>query len=103
MIFSPCFYYTAIVLNIFLRFFFLVMIAFMVEPGNESQSFPYKFRLWFVLSMVAECVRRTIWCILRMENEQCNNFESYRKNIYIPALDEDSSITFSFGKKDLVD
>jgi hypothetical protein len=35
MIFAPYFYYTAIGVNIFLRFFFLVMIAFMVEPGND--------------------------------------------------------------------
>jgi hypothetical protein len=69
MIFAPYFYYTAIGVNIFLRFFFLVMIAFMVEPGNDVKSFPYKFRLYFVLSMVAECIRRTMWCIIRMENE----------------------------------
>jgi hypothetical protein len=66
-------------------------------------TFTDKFRIYFVLSMVAECVRRTIWCIIRMENESCNNFESYRKKLYVPALDEDSTITFSFGKKDLVD
>lgn len=31
MLFAPAFYYTAMVLNLLLRFFFLVMIAFVVE------------------------------------------------------------------------
>ena len=53
--------------------------------------------------MLAEIARRTIWCIIRIENEYCNNFESYRIRKYIAPLDEEATICASFGKKDLVD
>jgi len=61
MIFSPSFYYTAMVLNVLMRAFFLAMIA--------HESIPNKFRIFFVLAVVTECIRKTLWCIIRMENE----------------------------------
>jgi len=39
--------------------------------------------------MLAEAIRRTIWALIRVENEFFNNFESYRSIITIPNLFED--------------
>ena len=45
--------------------------------------------LAFVGTMV-EIIRRTFWGVIRVENEQCNNFEQYRDIILIPPIKEDN-------------
>jgi len=35
---------------------------------------------------MAEVIRRTVWAILRVENEYYNNFEKYRDIITIPPI-----------------
>jgi hypothetical protein len=42
----------------------------------------------FILGM-GEAFRRTIWSILRIENENVNNFERYRNILQIPAYREE--------------
>lgn len=37
-------------------------------------------------SLMAEAIRRTIWALLRVENEFFNNFEAYRTIPKIPDL-----------------
>jgi len=41
------------------------------------------------VSMMMEAMRRTIWSLIRVENELINNFEKYRTYISIPPLKED--------------
>jgi len=44
------------------------------------------------LGVMVEAVRRTIWAILRVENEFYNNFEQYRDILVIPPIkDEDEN------------
>jgi hypothetical protein len=37
-------------------------------------------------------IRRSVWAILRVENEFFNNFEQYRDNIVIPPIRDDDDI-----------
>jgi hypothetical protein len=39
-----------------------------------------------------EAFRRGQWSIIRLENEQINNFEKYRTFLEIPAVRDDDSI-----------
>ena len=41
-------------------------------------------------TMIVETCRRTLWCILRIENEFFNNYEGYRKIPTIPMLIDES-------------
>jgi hypothetical protein len=39
-----------------------------------------------VISIVLECTRRAQWSLIRVENEQVNNFEQYRSIPIIPPI-----------------
>ena len=41
--------------------------------------------------MMAEAIRRSIWSILRVENEFFNNFEQFRDCIVIPPIKDDDN------------
>ena len=41
------------------------------------------------ISMIVESIRRTLWSIIRVENEQHNNFENYRDIMMIPPIKDD--------------
>ena len=41
---------------------------------------------------VAECYRRAQWAILRIENEQVNNFEGYRLQDEMSDLKDDIEV-----------
>ena len=49
------------------------------------------FEMLTFVSMMAEAIRRSIWSLLRVENEFFNNFEEYRDFIVIPPIKDDSS------------
>ena len=36
--------------------------------------------------MMAEGIRRSVWAVLRVENEQSNNFEQYRLIDVLPPI-----------------
>ena len=38
------------------------------------------------VSLMAEAIRRTVWALIRVENEFFNNFEAYRTIPTIPDL-----------------
>jgi hypothetical protein len=59
------FYYYAIVMNFFLRYFFLISI---IANGNGSWSWD-KLKLWTAISALAEAYRRAQWSLIRVENE----------------------------------
>ena len=44
-------------------------------------------------SMIIETYRRTIWAVLRIENEFFNNFEAYRMIPAIPILMDEKDKT----------
>ncbi len=52
------------------------------EWVNNSQ-------LVIILICVGEGFRRAQWALIRIENENINNFEKYRSFLEIPAVKED--------------
>ena len=43
------------------------------------------------ISMMAEAIRRSVWALLRVENEFFNNFEQYRDVIVIQPIKDDNN------------
>lgn len=41
-----------------------------------------------IVLVILEAFRRSQWALLRVENEQCNNFEQYRTIPIIPPIIE---------------
>ena len=46
--------------------------------------------MFLFCGMMAEAIRRSLWAIIRVENEFHNNFESYRDVIGIPPVKDDT-------------
>ena len=81
--FSRAFYYYAIVANLILRCTWLIP-AFINVSG-----YPILTTIgWGTLIGFAELYRRWFWAILRIENEQINNFEKYRYIQDIPEVND---------------
>ncbi len=82
LLYPKWFYYFGILINTILRFVWPLQVL--------------RFRGWakdpnivlFVLSL-CEGFRRMIWTLLRVENENVNNFEKYRTILQIPAYREE--------------
>ena len=72
--FKPNFYYFAMGANFFLRFFWIFSIINWPYITNQS-LFAHRFQTMSFLSMFAEGIRRTLWALIRVENEFYNNFE----------------------------
>ncbi|CDW91778.1 xenotropic and polytropic retrovirus receptor 1 [Stylonychia lemnae] len=81
------FYYYAMVCNVILRFFWIVPLIHVDKNGWLSKS--HSITLFLTL---AEGYRRAQWALLRIENENVNNFEKYRNILQIPAFIDDDSI-----------
>jgi len=45
------------------------------------------------ITIMAECFRRAQWSLIRVENEQNNNFEAYRTIPIIPPIVENENGT----------
>jgi hypothetical protein len=57
-----------------------------VAPFTGWEADP---NFYLFLFSVGEGFRRTIWTLLRVENENVNNFEKYRTILQIPAYREE--------------
>ena len=78
--FSHGFYYKAIVTNLLLRFWWLIAVFIGLDETN--------LQITLFIGMMAEAIRRTLWAIIRIENEFFNNFEKYRDIIIIPPMQD---------------
>lgn len=79
------FYYFAIVLNFSARFYWLFGLSkWAAEDYFKGPLSNFEFLA--LVGMMAEAFRRTVWGIIRVENEQNNNFEAYRTIPNIPDL-----------------
>jgi len=87
LVFNPSTYYLAIIANTIFRFWWLLMAIQIKMSGPAFFLDNLEFLSW--LSMTVEATRRTIWSILRVENEYFNNFENYRDYIAIPPIGKD--------------
>jgi len=83
------FYYYAIVSDFLLRFFWIVTLW---QYGSPTSPF-YTFQVMTFISIVLEIFRRAQWSLLRVENEQNNNFEQYRTIPIIPPIVENEDET----------
>jgi hypothetical protein len=68
------FYYYAMISNLFLRFFWILGLI----PGSDFEKWFNDAQVMLFILTVAEGFRRTQWALIRIENENINNFEKYR-------------------------
>lgn len=85
--FSPRYYYTCMVINTIIRFWWLIGIGTYSYTG--AGLWFENFEVLTFLVSFTEIFRRAMWAILRVENEFFNNFEEYRDNIIIPPIKDD--------------
>lgn len=78
------FYYYAIVSNLILRFGWVAALYASAMPVWVNN-----YQVLIITLCVAEGFRRAQWSIIRLENEQTNNFEKYRTFLEIPAVKDD--------------
>eukprot|EP00347_Sterkiella_histriomuscorum_P004047 403361947 len=77
------FYYYAIVSNLILRCFWIIPLI-----PIDSTDWVAKSQLITLLVSVAEGFRRAQWSLIRIENENVNNFEKYRNILQIPPFQD---------------
>jgi hypothetical protein len=76
------FYYFAAVTNLAMRQMWILPLYRNVNKGN-----PFFYNQWDVCVLtVIEAIRRTQWALIRIENENVNNFERYRNVLQIPEF-----------------
>jgi len=80
------FYFIFMVLNFFLRF---AWVATLLPTTMFKPTFNDMQGINLILS-VMEFYRRSQWSLLRVENENVNNFEKYRISMDIPTIQVDS-------------
>lgn len=86
--FEPEFYYKCMFINLIFRHFWIIPL--LLPPNHTDVSQMSFFQPIVLLSMVIEMLRRSIWAVIRVENESINNFEEYRSINTIPPIKEDS-------------
>ena len=88
------FYYTAMVTNFILRFWWIIGVfvySFDTRAGKKIKD----LEILLFLSIMAEAIRRTQWSLIRVENEFFNNYEAYRTIPTIPNLMEEVETTLT--------
>ena len=84
IMYRPIFYWYMIVSDFILRYVWLVALF---QYGDPSKPFN-RINSISIIMITCECFRRAQWALLRVENEQCNNFEQYRTIPIIPPIIE---------------
>ncbi|TNV84614.1 hypothetical protein FGO68_gene2192 [Halteria grandinella] len=82
--FPAWFYYCAITTNLIMRFMWVLNINSKTFPKFMTENLLNGLLLSFI-----EILRRAQWAVLRIENENCNNFERYRNILQIPEPEDD--------------
>ena len=80
--FSRWYYYFAMVTDLLLKF---TWIFTFIEP-KKLENFFYSLNFYILFLEILEGLRRTQWVLLRVENENINNFEKYRNILEIPKM-----------------
>jgi hypothetical protein len=61
----------------------------MIAAGLDKKQQPWLGSLWYTTLLgLLELLRRWQWSLLRIENEQINNYEKYRNVVEIPEVNE---------------
>ena len=90
LLYPVWFYYFAMASNLVMRFAWVLGVLSFPQWVDQSQ-------LIVLVQCLVEGCRRAQWALIRIENENVNNFERYRTILQIPAFKEDSD---DEGKKD---
>jgi hypothetical protein len=94
LLYPKWFYYFAMISNLFMR------LTWVIPYFNKSLPMwllDHQADQYFLLSV--EVLRRAQWALLRLENENCNNFEQYRNVLQIPEFDDDIAVINYKAKK----
>jgi len=76
------FYYFAAVTNLAMRLTWILPLF-----KSVYSNIPFGYNQWDVtLMMIIEAIRRAQWALIRIENENVNNFERYRNVLQIPEF-----------------
>jgi EXS family len=86
--FPSWFYYQAAFVNLCLRLSWTLPLLQVYLP-EVMRAQPH---ILTTIIAVAECYRRAQWAIIRIENEQINNFENYRNQSFIEDLMDDDDL-----------
>jgi len=84
MMYKPIFYWYAAVSDLILRFVWI----FGLYRYGQADSWYNRAQGTSLILITLEAFRRSQWALLRVENEQCNNFEQYRTIPIIPPIIE---------------
>lgn len=93
-VFTPCLYYVCMVLDVFGLFFWVIVYKWVdsLTPAGKLDHIVYYNSVnkivW--LEMIVLAVRRTIWILIRLENEFFYNVEQYRDILTIPPISKNN-------------
>ena len=93
MKFAPAFYYTCMVFDVIGLFFWAIVIGLYewTTPENTNEAIGslefFNNVMWITWAeLIVMAVRRTVWILIRLENEYFNNFESFRDIVTVPPI-----------------
>ena len=61
-------------------------MVFTFDFEGDQDNYFARLQLLVFCNCLAEAIRRTIWSLIRVENEFFNNYENYRSIPKIPSL-----------------
>ena len=82
LLYPVCFYYFAAATNLMMRAMWILPLF---RENYKYSAFAYN-QCDITLLMLIEALRRTQWALIRIENENVNNFERYRNVLQIPEF-----------------
>eukprot|EP00004_Rigifila_ramosa_P024271 TRINITY_DN6982_c0_g1_i4.p1 TRINITY_DN6982_c0_g1~~TRINITY_DN6982_c0_g1_i4.p1 ORF type:complete len:776 (-),score=185.63 TRINITY_DN6982_c0_g1_i4:8-2335(-) len=86
--YPPWVYYVAVAFNLILRFLWIVTMSPSQQQLSRALGNP---QAWVTIAAFLELFRRTIWNLIRLENEHLNNCDSFRAVREIPLPLDTSS------------
>lgn len=91
MKFPPYMYYICMFINVIGLYFwaFVILLYSQTESTDEAISSLEFFNnvMWIVwVELIVAAIRRTIWILIRFENEFFSNFENFRDIVTIPPI-----------------
>ena len=82
--YKPWFYFFSIFTDALLRFWWILPL-FNFMQGSKGNLY-HDLKIMLGINILLECYRRAQWALIRVENEQNNNFEQYRTIPIIPPI-----------------
>ena len=94
MKFSPMFYYVCMAIDIIGLYFWAFVILFYTITESQSEAIDslefFSNVIWITwVELIAAAIRRTVWILIRFENEFFSNFEQFRDVTTIPPIKAD--------------